>query len=213
MARLTQKNKGPRKKGKSKAPSRNALTPQDLVVTLLFIGSIAFALASFSNAVKPMDDTFVLWPMAIGAVAGAVLAVIAHRFKPFETVGFVIGVMAFSGAALGIGAVLALNRPLDRSPVKHHMVSVVHKYQIGDGEHATYHLELAGFPLNRLDVEEEIFSGTRDGGTVDLLTREGFFGYRYLERVQLVKLELRDTQNLPDVPPAIPVDDLPGGKK
>ena len=210
MARLTQKYKSARGKGKSKAPSRNALTAQDLVVAGAFIGSVLFAIASFSRSVTPLDETFVIWPLAIGAVAGALIGWAAHKWKPFESAGFVVGVMAFSGAALAIGLVLALNRPLDRTPPQHNFVKVVHRYQIGSGTHATYHLEVEGFTLKRLDVDEAIYSGTVDGGQVDILTRPGFFGYRYLERIQLVSLNLNSGQGLPAVPPPIPVDDLPG---
>jgi len=213
MARLTQKTKSARGKGKSKAPSRNALTPQDLVVAGAFIGSVVFALVSFSRSVTPLDETFVIWPLAIGAVAGGLIGWAAHKWKPFESAGFVVGVMAFSGAVLAIGLVLALNRPLDRTPPKHNFVKVVHRYQIGSGSHASYHLEVEGFSLKRLDVDEGIYNGTVDGGQVDILTRPGFFGFRYLERIQLVSLNLRDTQALPAVPPPIPLDGLPGKGK
>lgn len=213
MARLTQKTKSARSKGKSKAPSRNALTAQDLAVAGVFIGSIVFALVAFSRSVTPMDETFVIWPLAIGAVAGALLGWAAHRWKPFESAGFVVGVTAFSGAALAIGLVLALNRPLDHAPAKHNFVQVVNRYQIGSGSHATYHIEVEGFPMKRLDVDEAIYNGTVNGGQVDILTRPGFFGFRYLERIQLVSLNLPADGSLPAVPPPIPVDDLPGKGK
>ena len=212
MARLTQKSKGARDKRKSTTPSRNALTPQDLVVAGAFLGSIIFALVSFSRSVTPLDETFVVWPLAIGAVAGGLIGWAAHKWKPFESPGFVVGVLAFSGAVLAIGLVLALNRPLDRTPPKHHFVTVVNRYQIGSGSHATYHLEVDGFTLKRLDVDEAVFNGTVNGGQVDILTRPGFFGYPYLERIQLVSLNLPADQSLPAVPPPIPVDDLTGGK-
>ncbi len=213
MARLTQKNKGSRGKGKSKVPSRNALTAQDLVVAGVFLGSIVFSLVSFSRSVTPLDETFVIWPLAIGAVAGGLIGWIAHKWKPFESAGFVVGVLAFSGAALAIGLVLALNRPLDRTPPKHNFVKVVNRYQIGSGSRATYHLEVEGFTLKRLDVEEAVYNGTINGGQVDILTRPGFFGYPYLERIQLVSLNLPADQNLPAVPPPIPMDDMPGKGK
>jgi hypothetical protein len=212
MARKMKAARPAAAKGKKKPPSRNALTAQDLAVAGAFIGSIVFALAAFANSVTPLDDSFVLWPLAIGAVVGALIGVAAHRWKPFESYGFVVGVLAFSGAATAVGLVLALNRPLDRAHVQHNFITVINKYQLGSGTHSSYHLEVAGFVKKRLTVEEAIYNGVSAKEQVDVLIRPGFFGYRYLERVQLVSIKLPEGQSLPAVPPPMPLDDLPGKK-
>jgi|GEM_PF-942157 len=202
---------------KATAAKGGALTGSDLAVAGVFLSGVVVALVAFSTAVHPLNDWFIIMPALIGAAVGAVAAVILHRIKRQESFLFVVAVVAFSAALWAVGVTLALNRPLDRSPVKHHFVPVVNKYERGSGRNAEYYLEVDGFTEDgvtrrHLQVPEDVHTGVSAGGRVDVLTRSGFFGYTYLEQVQLVGLDLppADKEPLPVIPPTIPVDGLPG---
>ncbi|HOB54271.1 MAG TPA: hypothetical protein PK176_14640 [Acidobacteriota bacterium] len=202
---------------KATAGKAGALTGSDLAVAGVFLSGVIVALVAFSTAVHPLNEWFIVKPALVGMAIGAVAAVILHRIKRQESFFFVLAVVAFSMALWAVGVTLALNRPLDRSPIKHHFISVINKYERGSGRNAEYFLEVDGFTeggvtLRHLQVPEDVHTGVAAGGRVDVLTRNGFFGLTYLEQVQLVGLDLPavDEQKLPAVPPTIPVDGLPG---
>jgi hypothetical protein len=220
--RLTGSGQGGKKGATARAAAKataakgGALTASDLAVAGVFIGGVVFSLVAFSTAVHPMNELFVIRPALIGLAVGAVAAVVLHRIKRQESFWFVLAVVAFSGALWGIGVTLALNRPLDPSAYKHHFVDVVNKYERGSGRNAEFHLEVAGLTeggvtLRHIQVPEDVYNGVSPGGRVDALTRGGFFGYAYLEQVQLVGLDLppAEGEKLPAVPPTIPVDGVP----
>lgn len=195
--------------GAGKKGKNSQLTPSDLAITGGFVGSIILCLVAFSNAVHPLNDTFILWPALIGGVAGLLFGLLLQRLVGFESAVFVALVMAASGALLAIGLVLALNRPLDRSVPDHHVVKVVNKFDRGGSRNQKYFLEVQGFVLKRLEVEDLVYNGCAQGGRVDILTRRGFFGFPYLDRVQLISLDLPTSEKLPDVMPAIPLPGTP----
>jgi len=197
-------------KGSSgKSPSsgkgkRDALTGTDLAVAGSFVAAGVFCLVAFSTAKTPLIDSFIIWPVAVGAALGALATALVHRVKPFESFFFVMMVLIFSGAALATGLVLSLNRPLDRSPLKNNFVPVINKYEWGTGKNAEYFLEVSDFPLKRIEVEESVYSGCPKNGQILLQTRNGFFGFPYLERVQLISLDIPQNQPVQEVLPGLP---------
>lgn len=210
MAKKFKVAKGSSGKSVSNAKGkRDSLTGMDLAVAGSFVATGVFCLVAFSTSVTPLNDGFVIWPIAAGAALGALTAAIVHRFKPFESFFFVMMILIFSGAALATGLVLTLNRPLDRSAVKNNFVSVVNKYEWGTGKNAQYFLEVSDFPLQRLEVEEQVYHGCPRNGKILLQTRQGFFGFPYLERVQLISLDIPQNQTVPDVLPGLPMGDVP----
>ncbi len=201
-------------RGSKKSPStskKNQLTPLDLVIAATFIGSVIFSLVAFSTATHPLNDLFVVWPAIIGAAIGLVLGVFLYKLTNFESLAFMLGVMVLAGALLGISLVLTFNRSLDESPPVHHFVTVEYKFDQGNIRNRRYFLDVKDFQTRRIKVEEDVYNGTTVGEKVDVITRQGFFGYPYLDKVQLVSLDLHDAEQLPKVAPTIPIGKEPGG--
>jgi len=199
---------GSRKKTKGTTKSQ-PLTKMDLVITGLFIGSIIYCVAAFATAHQPMDEYFFLWPLGIGAVAGAVIGLIVYLITRYESVWFMIGIMAFSGALMAVAFVLSFNRPWDDSSPQRQTLDVVFKYQQGSGKNSAYYVEVQDFDPKQLEVEETVYNQVENNGTIDLIIRDGYFGFPYLERIEATGIVVPDDQDLPAVQPLLPVPDVP----
>ena len=209
----TKKQKSVHRVKTAKKKSSNQLTALDVFIAAVFIGSIIFTVIAFALAVHPINDNFVFYPLGIGGVAGVLVGLIFYKITRFESLWFMVAIMALSCALFAVGLVLTFNRPLDHSSIKHHFVKVINKFDQGGARNHHYFLEVEDFPLKRIDVEEDVYNGCPLNGKVDVMTRAGFFGFPYIEGTQLVGLDLLKTKKLPEVPPAMPVEDLPTPKK
>lgn len=170
--------------------SPNQLTAMDFVLVAVLVGSIAGFLIAYATARVPLDGSYLIYPMLIGAAVGILAGLLINLIKRQESPVFLVGLMAVCGALLAGAAVTSLNRPLDRSEPRSTILKIFNKYEQGRGKQAKYFLEVEAFTPSHLRVEEKIYRGVKIGGTVELLLRQGFFGYAYLEQVQLVKLDL-----------------------
>jgi hypothetical protein len=211
VKKIKKPGSGSSKKKAKGATKSQPLTKMDLAITALFIGSIVFCVAAFATAHQPMDEYFFLWPLGIGAAAGAVIGLVVWLITKYESVGFMIGIMAFSGALMGVAFVLSFNRPWDDSPPRRQTLEVVFKYQQGSGKNSTFNVEVKDFEMKQLEVEETVYNQVENNGSIDLLIRDGYFGFPYLERIEATGLVVPEGQDMPEVEPLLPVEDLPAG--
>ena len=188
----------------------NALTASDLVIAGLFIGSVIFCVAAFATAVSPIQETFMLWPALIGGALGAGVGALYYWLSRKETLGFMAGLGLVVGALLAVGLVLALNRPLDRSPEEVHSLPVLNRYNRGTELKPHYCIEVDDYPVvggrRHLSVEVGVYDAVSPGGQLEVVTRRGFFGFPYQERVQLRPEDLLRPAGSP--PDALPATDL-----
>lgn len=165
----------------SRARSRSSRW--DWVIALVFIVCVVFLLLAYRFSILPMKEDFALVPASAGAVfglaAGFAVAHLLRHSSPFQ----VAGVLALGFACLAPGLILALNRPLDRSELRHHSCRVLNRFEWGNSENRTHFLEVEGFPVRRVVVELPVYEKSPVGSTVDIQTRSGFFGLEYLEGV------------------------------
>ncbi|MBN2431783.1 MAG: hypothetical protein JXQ27_09920 [Acidobacteria bacterium] len=199
---------GSRQKTKGTTKSQ-PLTKMDLAITGLFIGSIIFCVAAFATAHQPFDEYFFLWPLGIGAVGGAITGLIVYLITRYESLWFMIGIMAFSGALIAVAFVLSFNRPWDKSALRRQTLDVVFKYKQGSGKKSVYYVEVKDFDPKQLEVEETVYNQLENNGTVDLIIRDGYFGFPYLERIEAAGIVVPEDEDLPEVQPLLPVPDLP----
>ena len=214
---MAKKGKRPPATSKSKAKPKSGgksqqLTKMDLVITGLFIGSVIFCIAAFSTAMHPMDEWFVIWPAVIGIVAGGLIGWLVFVITKFESLPFMIGIMAFSGALLAVAFVLSFNRPWDKSPPQVHTLDVVFKFQQGSGERTVHYLEVENFSQRQIEVEETIYNQVENGGQVNIITRDGFFGFIYLDHVEATGFTMPDSEDIPEVKPVVPLQEPPDGE-
>jgi len=102
-----QKKPVPRSSKKKKSSGgKEQLTKMDMVIAGLFIGSIIYCVAAFSTALHPLNELFIIWPLIIGAVAGALVGLVIYLITKFESMAFMVGVLAISGALVSVAFVL-----------------------------------------------------------------------------------------------------------
>jgi len=105
---------------------------------------------------------------------------VIYLITKFESMAFMVGVLAISGALVSVAFVLTFNHTWDESIPNRQTVDVVFKYERGGEKNPKYYVEVEGFPQKQIEVEQNLYNRIENQGTIDILTREGFFGFTYV---------------------------------
>ncbi len=195
-------SKSAKKKKKKKVVTKKKeekLTFKDVLLALFFIFSFIFFLVSFATAVMPINDGFVAYPILVGVVSGFIIGFLLNKFVYRDSTIFFMILFAIILSMLFTAITLSFNRPLDRSSVKHRIVEITNKFTMGAGDGKEYYLEVKDFPKKRIQVKKDVYNDVNVGGKVDILVKEGFFHFPYIEDIIPVGINLKNLDKIPNV--------------